>query len=246
MGTIAIGDVHGNLAALNDLLRRIIPEIGTEDTVVFLGDYVDRGPDTKGCIERILEFRMGSKATVVALLGNHEEWLLRTYEDYSRHSWILGMEAFETIHSYSPGAAVRLRQEAEDVGPRLILDRVALPYEIFFKAVPFEHITFLRSLQTFCRTSDALCVHGGMDPEGGPVEGQPSEYLVWGTDNFPQRYKGKDLVLYGHADDPVLDENGWPHPRIVGRTYGLDTISKGVLTALRLPEKITFQSDRFS
>jgi len=45
MSTIAIGDIHGNLRALEDLLNRIVPHIGSDDTVVFLGDYIDRGPD---------------------------------------------------------------------------------------------------------------------------------------------------------------------------------------------------------
>ena len=48
MSTIAIGDVHGNLAALDDLLNRITMEVSADDTVVFLGDYIDRGPDSKG------------------------------------------------------------------------------------------------------------------------------------------------------------------------------------------------------
>ena len=47
-------------------------ELGAADTVVFLGDYIDRGPDSKGCIDRILRFRAESRASVVALLGNHE------------------------------------------------------------------------------------------------------------------------------------------------------------------------------
>jgi serine/threonine protein phosphatase 1 len=78
MGTIAIGDIHGNLRALEDLLNGISKEVGAEDTVVFLGDYIDRGPDSKGCIERIIAFQSDMKANVVPLLGNHEEWLLQT------------------------------------------------------------------------------------------------------------------------------------------------------------------------
>ena len=88
MSTIAIGDVHGNLAALDDLLNRITMEISADDTVVFLGDYIDRGPDASGCIQRIIDFRRAGKGRVVTLLGNHEEWLLRTHEDYTRHSWL--------------------------------------------------------------------------------------------------------------------------------------------------------------
>ena len=56
VATIAIGDVHGNRAALDDLLTRLEPDLEASDTVVFLGDYIDRGPDSKGCIDRILRF----------------------------------------------------------------------------------------------------------------------------------------------------------------------------------------------
>ena len=84
MSTIAIGDVHGTSEALDDLLNRVTRDITSEDTIVFLGDYVDRGPDPRGCIQRIIELQRTVEARVVTLLGNHEEWLLRTHEDYTR------------------------------------------------------------------------------------------------------------------------------------------------------------------
>jgi serine/threonine protein phosphatase 1 len=86
MSTIAIGDVHGNFTALDDLLNRITPHIHIEDTVVFLGDYIDHGPDSKNCIERIISFQSNARGGVITLLGNHEQWLMRTYEDHTRHS----------------------------------------------------------------------------------------------------------------------------------------------------------------
>ena len=65
MATVAIGDVHGNLAAHDDLLNRVSPGLRAEDTVVFLGDYIDRGLDVKGCIDRILKFRSLTSASTV-------------------------------------------------------------------------------------------------------------------------------------------------------------------------------------
>jgi serine/threonine protein phosphatase 1 len=78
MATIAVGDIHGNLEALTDILDQIHGEGGRGDTIVFLGDYIDRGPDTKGCVDAILGFQREVEAEVVCLLGNHEDWLLRT------------------------------------------------------------------------------------------------------------------------------------------------------------------------
>lgn len=245
MATITIGDVHGNLAALNDMLNLIRPHFCDEDTVVFLGDYIDRGPDSRGCIDKILNFRNSTKAKVVTLLGNHEEWLLRTYQDYSRHSWILGMGGLGTIRSYSAKASSRLKNEFAEMGTQIIENNAPLPYEIFFDAMPREHIDFFLELKSFHRTPECICVHGGLNPNGGSPEEQPLENLVWGTDGFPDRYMGRDKIVYGHADDSVLDDTGWPSPRIIHSTYGIDTISKGVLTALKLPEESIIQSSRF-
>jgi serine/threonine protein phosphatase 1 len=245
MATFAIGDIHGNIRALDDLLSKITGEIRDGDTVVFLGDYIDRGPDSKGCIQRILDFRKTSKAKVVALLGNHEQWFLKTYRDHTRHSWITGMQGFTTIQSYSQAAAARLDEEFAALGPRFVLERVSIPYQVFFDTVPAEHMEFFLSLSTFYRTPEAVCVHGGLDTAGGRAEEQKAESLIWGTAGFPDGYEGSDAILYGHKNDPLMDHAGWPHPRIVGRTYGLDTSGEGVLTALRLPDLAIFQSQRF-
>ena len=73
--TFAIGDIHGDLAALNKLFTRL-PTLVADDTVVFLGDYVDRGPDSAGVIARIRELEATCPAKIVALRGNHEDaWL---------------------------------------------------------------------------------------------------------------------------------------------------------------------------
>ena len=135
MATIAIGDIHGNLAALNDLLSQVRMEIADRDTVVFLGDYIDRGTDSRGCVEAILAFQREVRSEVVCLLGNHEDWLLRTVHDHARHSWLLGMEAFDTIRSYSADAERTLRDAVATAGAELYLGQCALPYEVFFDSV---------------------------------------------------------------------------------------------------------------
>jgi hypothetical protein len=155
------------------------------------------------------------------------------------------MQGFTTIQSYSQEAAARLDAKFASLGPRIVLERVSIPYQIFFDNVLQEHLAFLSTLSTFCRTPDAVCVHGGLDPAGGRAEEQHTESLIVGADGFPDSYQGSDSIVYGHANNPIIDHDGWPHPRIVGRTYGLDTIAEGVLTALRLPDSAVFQSRRF-
>ena len=246
MATFAIGDVHGNREALDDLLARLEGEVQTHDTVVFLGDYIDRGPHSKGCVDAILKFQREAQTEVVCLMGNHEDWFLRTFRDYKRHSWLLGMEAFATIRSYSPDAERVLREAVSSAGPELYLGGGPLPYEVFFERVPLEHIRFFENLRLFHRSADCVCTHGGLDPGVSGIEEQTRHALIWGADTFPDGYEGEEVVVYGHRNNAVLQPDGWPVPRIAGRTIGVDTISHGVLTAVRVPDEHVFQSARYN
>jgi serine/threonine protein phosphatase 1 len=244
--SIAIGDVHGNLNALNDLLAQIAPTVTPRDTVVFLGDYIDRGPDSCRCIDRILRFREESPATVVALRGNHEDWLLATARDHSRHSWLLAMDVFPTIESYSRDAADVLRSAMEDIGAAALYSNSApLPYEAFFAAVPKAHMEFLEGLQLSYETEDGVFAHAGIDTTVSDLRDQSRFALLMGTFDFVEGYCGPPVVVYGHRNNAVLHD-GWPHPRMSEWTIGVDTISHGVLTAIRLPERSIMQSARHS
>jgi serine/threonine protein phosphatase 1 len=242
MATIAVGDIHGNLPALDDILDQILGESAAGDTIVFLGDYIDRGPDARQCVEAILRFHSETRAEVVCLLGNHEDWFLRTLHDYSRHSWLLGMEAFDTIRSYSVAAAEALREAVSNAGPELYLGRRALPYEVFFDCVPEDHIRFFENLRLFHQSADGVCSHGGVHPGIVGLQHQGRQALIWGAGSFPYAYEGAETVVYGHHNNATLNGNGWPTPTILGRTIGIDTISHGVLTAVRLPDQKVFQS----
>jgi len=241
--TYAIGDIHGDLQALDALLAQVEPLLTPADTLVFLGDFLDRGPDSRGVLERVVGLRASAPCPVHGLLGNHEEWFLRTYRDPTRHSWLLGMDGLETVRSYSQSAAELLRSELDRAGVELIKGKLALPYHVFFEQVPAEHLSFLEGLVPFLRTPDVVCVHGGAR-SGVAVEAQSPHDLVWGPATFPEDYEGPDLLVYGHRCDGLLDLAGRAAPRVgpAGRTYGIDTIGRGVLTCLRFPDLAVFQS----
>jgi len=244
MATIAVGDIHGNLSALNDLLAEILPELNGGDTLVFLGDYIDRGPDSRGCIEKIIKLQHSADFEVVTLMGNHEQWMLRSLHDPWTHSWIVGMEAFETIESYSPNAARILAKALEEGGIDVILKKRPLPYHVFIDSLPAEHLDFFSRLQLFHRSPDVISAHGGVDLEGH-LHSQDPDVYVWGLSGFPEDYRGNDPVVYGHRNDAVEDATGRPMPVMrENRAYGIDTIEKGVLTALRFPDLQVFQSKR--
>jgi len=244
MATIAIGDVHGNSAALDDLLRQLKSEVRPGDVVVFLGDYIDRGPDTKECIDRILLLQHQMRGRVVCLCGNHDDWFLRTLHDSRQHTWLLATDAFKTIRSYSVDAADVLREAVSRAGAALYGDDCALPYEVFFDCVPSGHLQFFQSLRYYYQSPDCVCTHGGLDPGIASVHEQTKHALIWGAGGFPEAYDGAETVVYGHRNNAALDADGWPSPAIVGRTIGIDTISHGVLTAMRLPDGRVFQSGR--
>jgi serine/threonine protein phosphatase 1 len=245
MATVAIGDIHGHLKALEDLLAKVLPTLAARDTLVFLGDYIDKGPNIRGCVDRIIRARKEAPCPVVALMGNHEHAMLRTWKDPTSHSWIW-IGGFETIQSYSADAAKGLQAEMEKAGPRLVTEKLRLPYELFFDQMPPAHHDFFARLEPYHETGDVVCVHAGAEPGMGPMHLQDFEVLVWGPDGFPDEYRGQRPVVYGHWGNPVEDDTGWPWPRILeNRTYGIDTIFQGVLTAMRFPDGEIFQSGRY-
>ena len=245
MATITIGDVHGNLAALQSLIDIVLPELCRGDTLVFLGDYIDRGPDSKNCVEEIIRLKYNAPFSVVTLPGNHEEWMQATKRDYTRHSWLLNIEAFDTIASYSVDAADQLRTAMENAGAAVITERIRLPYDLFFDLLPATHVEFFNHLKLFHRSGDVLCVHGGLDPDVESMDAQRPRDITWGCDGFPERYHGVQAVVYGHKNYHDVDESGRPIPHILSNgAFGIDTMSSGVLTAVRFPDGKIFQSSQ--
>lgn len=244
MATIAVGDVHGNYAALEDLLSQVIPELEAQDTLVFLGDVIDRGNRSREVVERIVQLRRESEFTVVALMGNHEEWMLQSLRNPCSHSWLLGMGALDTIASYSPAAARTIRDALEHAGLDLFEKQLRLPYELFFDLLPRPHLELFESLALLHRTPDVICVHGCMSLDGN-VDAADAQTCIWGPEGFPEEYRGEHKIVYGHHGDAVEDAEGWPRPCVnENRTYGIDSIARGVLTAMRFPDEMVYQSAR--
>ena len=246
MATFAVGDIHGNFPALRDLLGTIRPALSVDDTVVFLGDYIDRGSGSKQCVDAILEFAATHAGPTICLGGNHEDWMMRSYRDHTAHSWLLGMKGFSTIGSYSADAEIVLRAAASRAGTRLYEDdTLQLPYDMFFEAMPAGHLQFFDTLHLSYDDPHGIYVHAGFDTRL-PLEAQTRDALLFGRNDsgFPESYRGERVVVYGHRNDAELDAGGWPSPRITDHTIGLDTSHHGVLSAVRLPDRRVFQSRR--
>lgn len=129
---IAIGDIHGCSTALRALLDAIQPT--PQDTIIGLGDFVDRGPDTRGVLDTMLDLEQ--RCQLVALRGNHEIMMMHSFEDYLQAPMWVQCGGLETLDSYG-GAP---------------------------ENVPVEHFRFLRNTRRFYETDDYFFVHANYNP----------------------------------------------------------------------------------
>lgn len=217
----AIGDIHGRPDLLSDLLRQIEADAASraaaKKTIVFVGDYVDRGPDTRGVIEILLE-ALPEGFEYCFLKGNHEAMLLDFLAEPSRldHWLINGGDV--TMTSYGVDIA-----QLDDLGAAPEAWRDA-----FASLLPEAHLRFLESLRLLVSVGDYLFVHAGIKP-GAPIDSQRETDLLWIRDEFLEWAKpfGK-VVVHGHT--PVRA------PEVKANRIGIDTgaVFSGQLTALRL------------
>jgi serine/threonine protein phosphatase 1 len=242
--TIVVGDIHGNLSALEELLGLVSPSLDEETTVVFLGDYIDDGPDSRGTIDRLLRFRAEHPGRTVFIKGNHEEWLVRSLADGTRHSWILSMRGLTTIKSYSEPLEAEFRRLMREAGPALVTEKLALPYERLCRMMPDEHLRFLEDLQLSYEDEHCICSHAGVSNPFRGLAAEKPRALLWGDEGFPGSYDGSKLVVYGHFSKLARLVDGRPVPQDTGNTLCLDTIRHGVLSAVVLPERTLVQTRR--
>ena len=168
--TIAIGDIHGHSAALATILEAVDPE--ADDTLVALGDYVDRGPDTRGVIDRLIA--LADRCRLVPILGNHDEMLLEIVAGQRElfGDW-LGFGGSTTLASYN----------------------CVVPEEI-----PDSHIDFLKHCALYHETDGHFFVHASYVPNL-PLDGQPGIVLRWESLRARQpgpHYSGK-VAICGHT-----------------------------------------------
>lgn len=216
----AVGDIHGRLDLLDELLARIDADEETrppaETTIIFLGDLVDRGPDSAAVVER-LRLLAASGRRMRFLTGNHEEVLLEALEGNAKALKLLcRIGGRETVLSYGIGG---------DDYDRLTYEELA---EALEQLVPESHRDFLRSFENAITLGDYLFVHAGIRPDRSLDEQRPSD-LRWIRDTFLE-HRGRlgKRVVHGHTIAPEVEFR--PH------RIGVDTgaYETGKLSALGL------------
>jgi serine/threonine protein phosphatase 1 len=169
---LAIGDIHGCSAALDRLLALV--SLRAEDTVITLGDYVDRGPDSSGVLARLLKLRQ--KCRLIALRGNHELMMLEAREGGKKEKEWLNCGGHQTLASYS------------------ILDDAGKLVD-----VPDEHWEFLeKGCVDWHETDTHFFVHANAYPDL-PLDEQPDYMLYWEQFDDPAPHSSGKVMVCGHT-----------------------------------------------
>ncbi len=203
--TYVIGDIHGCYTSLENLLELIGD---TEDTVIFLGDYIDRGPDSKKVVSCLVQLKK-KLPRVITLLGNHESMFLRYLNGRDRQFY-LGNGGISTLESYG-------------IDP--------LHDDATLDSIPDEHLAFFDSLLLNWEDEKNIYVHAGLQP-GLHLSMQSAAWCLWAGDKFI--YSSCDFgkrVVFGHT---VFKEPLVKSEKIgidTGAVYG------GSLTCLVLPDE---------
>ncbi len=181
--TFIIGDIHGCLDMLDRLMHQIAwaPD---NNRLIFLGDYIDRGDDSKGVVDYILAL-IRKSGHVECLKGNHEAMFLNFLAGIESEVFIVngGWKTLESYGSYS-----------------LQDDR---------SAIPLEHMAFYASLKQYIELDDYYLVHAGFRP-GLSIENQTEDDMLWIRKRFIYSdYDFGKKVIFGHTPfkEPLITEN---------------------------------------
>jgi len=213
--TFAIGDIHGCLDKLEDLIAAVAPE--KDDMMVFLGDYIDRGPQVRGVIDYLID--LAAEVPCIFLRGNHEDMFLEYLEFGTNKTMFFANGGLKTIDSYIGSSSFTMHDQ-------------------IINALPEAHREFYASMKWYYEDERYLFVHAGIKP-GVSMDMQDRQDLIWIRDDFifsPTSLEKK--VVFGHTP--------FARPFVKPDKLGIDTgaVYGGCLTAVELPQETFIQSYR--
>ncbi|WP_426032182.1 metallophosphoesterase family protein [Caulobacter sp. DWP3-1-3b2] len=218
----AVGDVHGRLDLLSRMVEMIREDVNISvprslPMLVFLGDLIDRGPDSAGCLGIVLSLKAEGWCEVVCIRGNHEHSMLQFVDEGVGGAAWCAHGGGATLASYG----VDLPAEPSDSAWKNIRWRLS-------SQVPGTHWDLLRSMPLWATCEDYLFVHAGVRP-GTPLKDQDPVDLLWIRQPFLKaRWPADRVVVHGHTVLAAPELKPW--------RIGVDTGAylTGVLTAVRL------------
>ena len=179
----AIGDIHGCAEKLRTLMGKM-PIDYARDTLVFIGDYIDRGPDSFEVVDYLVDLKQRHPG-IVFLKGNHEDMLEKYLEGSDRFTYLLN-GGQKTLDSYLNRA-----NKSE------------------FSPIPSDHLDFYKSLVLYYRTDDFIFVHAGLR-EKIPLDKQDPQDLLWIREDFIySKFNFGRRVIFGHTpfSEPLVQPN---------------------------------------
>jgi len=220
MSRYVIGDIHGCCEELCHLVEAL--PLARGDRLVFLGDYIDRGPDSSGVVSYLLALQESyHEIEFVFLKGNHEDMLLSYLGLNGQHGDMFLVNGGKaTLESYSLKPNQQSPQEA-------------------ISAIPAEHLAFFQKLDRYHVMDAFLCVHAGVNPQKNLAE-QSEEELLWIRNTFI--YRSHTLpytILFGHTPQSTVL---YDLPYKVGLDTGL--VYGNMLTCFEVDEKVLYQISR--
>lgn len=244
--TIAIGDIHGDLDAVHKLMS-CLPTLTKQDTLVFLGDYIDRGPKSAEVVEWVRTLPARTPAKVVCLRGNHEDaWLRVVTGGWDAFVLPPGNGCLQALRSF-----LKKPMPLENEGPKPE-EIKSLRNGLFF---PEDVVAWMMKLPYWYEDEHAIYVHAGLPkgPKGfiHPKDVTEPAVLLWCRDeDFFRNYEGK-LVVFGHTVTECLPQEMssftpedpsdiFAGPCVVGLDTGAG--KDGFLTALELPSGHVYES----
>jgi serine/threonine protein phosphatase 1 len=218
----AVGDVHGRAELLDALIDEIgrdaerSAEEGKTTSVIFLGDYIDRGPASRQVIDRLIALGEEKRFESVFLRGNHEQFLLDVIDGRAPSAIWLDYGGTQTLAAY--GVETDEDSKTDDLAQLGVATR---------KAVPLDHVAFMRGLGLTETRGDYLFVHAGLRPDRMLSEQADADFLWYRSYSDEAPVHGK-VVVHGHT----------PHSRPVNGRWRVDVDTEawasGILTAIRL------------
>lgn len=209
MGLIAIGDIHGCLKTFDRLWEKL--QLSPDDRIVFVGDYVDRGPDSRGVIARMIELR--ASHSCVFLRGNHERFMIDYMRNGSLSLWSQN-GGLSTLRSYGGN------HRGADI--------------------PSDHAAFVHDTQIFYETDDFFFVHAGLKPHLSVAENKQrygEDIFLWERSHIEANtLNWEKTVVCGHTPRPEPINRDHLIGIDTGCVYNMHP-QLGRLTAVRLPER---------
>ena len=198
MNIFAIGDIHGclnQLISIHDQIFNYKNYKKEEDLLIYIGDYIDRGPKSKQVIDQILQLK-NKEIKTVFLMGNHEEMMIDFLFNKINNleNWLIN-GADQTFKSYDIEVVEFIKDGFEDH----IIDKLR---KVLIEKLGNGHLNFFKNLQLTFSVAQYLFVHAGIDPKKNLTDQSKQDYL-WARSNdfFHKDFKAEKIIVHGHTPE---------------------------------------------